>query len=477
MTIVVAIENIDIVKSHVAEIVGSENVSSDPIVLCSYAEDASPFEGKAPAIVARAETTQEIQEIVKYASENGIVIVPVGGRSSICGSPIPRVDNALMIDLTRMDNILAIDTDTMTVTVQVGITWSRLIHELKENGFKIGFRGPYGGNAGTVGGSLSANSIGCGASAHGGACDSVVSLEIVLANGDVIHTGSRWKECSSEIKTAFARYCTFNDITGIFLGDQGTLGIKTAATLKMFPLAKSIAYFDMGFSDLVSGVEAFHEIQKEHLAEEIVMLGDTNSIELLASSYRSIFPDLSCVFGVIIEEADEQIATIKKRLCENIARSHGGTSIGTFLSKAHWLNMFNLVQSLFEEGFWYNTCHLRPISTIPALIEKFHEIAEKYDLRGNDINWIVSALGVDHCFASGWITLFLKNKTSSSVLESAWDELKKYEMESGGVPYWTGKLWEPYVIPLVEQPFLDLMRKIKSIIDPKNILHPQSFLD
>ncbi|MBN2152729.1 MAG: FAD-binding oxidoreductase, partial [Candidatus Lokiarchaeota archaeon] len=447
-------------KAAIGSIVGATNVSTEPLVLCSYAEDASPFEGKLPGIVVRPQSTSEVQAIMAYAAEHKVPIVPVGGRSSICGSTIPRVDNAIMIDFTRMDKIIAIDDDAMTVTVQPGITWSRLVHELKERGFKLGFRGPYGGNSGTVAGSLSANSIGCGASAHGGAPDSVVGLEVVLAlaGGEIVRTGSAWK-ASAEAKDAFARFCTYNDMTGLFLGDHGTLGLKTAATLKIFPAPKGIAYFDMGFPDANAGARAFQEIQREHLAEEIVMLGDDNSIELLVTSYRSTFPDVHCLFGVVIEEPDERIADVKKDLCERIARKHGGKPIGQFLAKAHWGNMFNLTQSLFEEGFWHNTCHLRRISTLPAIIDQFHAIARKHELKKNQINWIISALGVAHCYTSGWLTLFLKDKSKRAILDAAWDELRASEMASG-VPYWTGKLWEPYVLPMTSPAFLDVMRRV-----------------
>nr|MDO8084260.1 FAD-binding oxidoreductase [Candidatus Sigynarchaeum springense] len=460
-------------QAAIASIVGAANVSTEPIVLCSYAEDASPFPGKLPGIVVRPRSTEEVKSIMVYAAKNKVPVVPVGGRSSICGSTIPRVDNALMIDFTRMDQVIAINEDAMTVTVQPGITWSRLIHDLKEKGFKLGFRGPYGGNAGTVAGSLSGNSIGCGAAAHGGAPDNVVSLEVVLASGEVIKTGSAWKE-SAELKGTFARFCTYNDITGLFLGDHGSLGLKTAATLKIFPVPKGVAYFDMGFPDIHSGARAFQEIQKEHLAEEIVMLGDDNSIELLVNSYRSTFPDVHCLFGVVIEEPDERIADVKKELCEKIARKHGGKPIGQFLAKAHWGNMFNLTQSLFEEGFWHNTCHLRPISTLPAIIDQFHAIAKKHELKKNQINWIISALGVAHCYTSGWITLFLKDKSKQDVLDAAWDELKAAEMVSG-VPYWTGKLWEPYVLPMTSPAFLAVMKRVKEALDPENLIHPQVF--
>ena len=123
--------------SELASIVGPENVSSDQFILISYSEDASPFEGNPPQIVVRPETTEQISKIMKFALKKRIPIVPVGGRSSINGSTIPRVNNAIMLDLTKMTKILELNEDIMTVTVQIGITWSELIHKLKEKIEKI----------------------------------------------------------------------------------------------------------------------------------------------------------------------------------------------------------------------------------------------------------------------------------------------------------------------------------------------------
>ena len=137
--------------------------------------------------------------------------------------------------------------------------------------------------------------------------------------------------------------------------------------------------------------------------------------------------------------------------------------------------MFNLTQSLFEEGFWYNTCHIRPISTLPTCIDKFHEIAAKYNLKENKFNWIISALGVDHCFSSGWLTIFMGDRSKEEILQKAWHELRAMEMELGGVPYWTGKLWEPYALELMDPTFKSVMKKLKKALDPKNIIHPTVF--
>jgi FAD/FMN-containing dehydrogenase len=463
------------ISMEIAKIVGSENYSTAPHILYSYTEDASPFEGVPPLIVIRPKDNSEISKIIKFAVSNHLNIVPVGGRSGISGAAIPRTDSAIMLDLTRMDKIISIDEEIATVTVQVGITWAELIHKLQLENFTVGFRGPYGGNAGTIGGSLSSNSVGIGASAYGGACDNVVSLQVILADGRIIETGSGWKNAPNEKLKYFARYCTFNDLTGIFLGDHGTLGVKTQATLKIYPLSEGTSFIDFGFTSIEECAQALLHLQKHKIPTEAVILGDSTSIDLLASTYRDKFPLYTTIAGIIIEEYDQDLANRKKEICEQIAKQYGGKSVGTFLSKAHWLNKFNLVQSLFEEGFWYNTCHLRPISTLPSLIHEVQSLFEKYNLKSNGITWIISALATDRCYCTGWITLFLGNPEKRPLLEKVWHELRDLEISTNGVPYWTGLLWEDYVLERVNPVFYDTMRKIKNSLDPHHLFHPYVF--
>jgi FAD/FMN-containing dehydrogenase len=459
------------VYDELQSIVGSSNISNDEIILYSYSEDSSPFPSRKPAVVVRVSETSEVAQIMKIANKTKTPVVPAGGRSSISGAPLPRVAGAIMLDLTGMDRVKEVDEDTQTVTVQGGVRWAQLIHELNLKGYKLGFRGPYGGNAGTIGGSLSVNTVGCGASKWGGACNSVVSLEVVLPTGEVIRTGSGWSPAAKR----FARYATFNDLTGLFLGDHGTLGVKTEATLKIYPLPKGFAYADYGFGKLNECVNAFHELQKLGIPEEIIMLGDKPSIGLLAETYLESFPDLECVFAVAIEEIDSVIAERKKAICDEIAKRHGGKPLGSFLTRAHWLDMFNMTQPLFDSGFWFNTCHIRPISTLQETIEDATRLFKKERVNEKGMKWIVSALGVDRCFCTAWITLFEGDPNRREELKKVWNQLKEMELESGGVPYWTGPLWEPHILPKVGQGFYSVLKKVKSVVDPNSILHPSTF--
>jgi len=274
MTIVKSSENHPLYQELVS-IVGQDRVNDNQVILSSYSQDASHLEAERPGIVVMPNSVEEIQEIVNLCTRTKSPIIPAGGRNGICGACLPRVPNVVMLDLVNMDKVIKIDDDVMTVTVEAGLRWAELIHRLYERGFKLGFRGPYGGNAGTVGGSVSINSIGYAASKYGPSTEGVVSLEVVLANGEVIRTGTGWNPDAQ----IFGRYSAFNDLTGIFLGDHGTLGIKTKVTLKIYPKAEHLTYGDFGFKTLKEATDFMLEAQRYGFTEELILLADRQSTE------------------------------------------------------------------------------------------------------------------------------------------------------------------------------------------------------
>ncbi|MHA1712014.1 MAG: hypothetical protein ACTSUS_08155, partial [Candidatus Freyarchaeota archaeon] len=103
-------------------------------------------------------------------------------------------------------------------------------------------------------------------------------------------------------------------------------------------------------------------------------------------------------------------------------------------------------------------------------------IFEKYRLKERGANWIISALAADRCYCTGWITIFMGPSSNKDVVEAAWQELKKIEMETGGaVPYWNGPLWEEETLRKVSAGFYEALKRIKKALDPNSILHPMVF--
>jgi len=456
---------------ELTSVVGEDRVNDNQVIISAYSRDACHLTAKRPGIVVMPTSVQEVQAIVRLCAKNKTPLVPAGGRNGICGACIPRVENAVMLDMVKMDKVVRIDEDVMTVTVESGLRWAELIHRLDEKGYKLGFRGPYGGNVGTVGGSTSINSIGYAASKYGPSTEGVVSLEVVLPNGSIIQTGTGWN------KTArlFARYTTYNDLTGIFLGDSGTLGVKTKVTLKIYPKAEFITYGDFGFKSLEEATAAFLEVQKRGLTEELNLLADRQSTDTFFPGFLDKHKEINSMFASIVQETDQQLADRKMEIVREIALKHGGKDLGNFASQMHWGEMFNLVQPLYNNGFWLNTCHLRPITLIPELMKRCWKVFEKYRILDNGIKWIASCLGSERAYATGWVTIFVPDKSKMDLGLKVWNELLDAIIDTGGCPYWNGLLWENRALKQTNPVLIDTYRAIKKALDPDNILCPGVF--
>lgn len=457
--------------NDIVSIVGEDRVNDNQVIISSYRMDACHLTAERPGIVVMPETVEEVQSIVKLCADTKTPLVAAGGRNGICGACLPRQEGMVMLDMVKMDKIIKIDEDVMTVTAEAGLRWAELIHRLDEKGYKLGFRGPYGGNVGTVGGSTSINSIGYAASKYGPSPEGTVSLEVVLANGQVIQTGTGWNDAAQ----LFGRYSTYNDLTGLFLGDQGTLGVKTKVTLKIYPKAEHITYGDFGFKTLDDATKAFHEVQKMGLTEELNLLADRQSTDTFFPGFLDSHPEIHAMFASVVQEVDEQLAVRKMEIVRDIALKHGGKDLGNFASQMHWGELFNLVQPLYNNGFWLNTCHLRPIPRIPEIMRKAWKIFEKYRLLDNGIKWIASCLGAERTYATGWITLFPPNPEKMDLALKAWNELLDAVLDTGGCPYWNGLLWENRTLSRSNHDFLETYWKIKKALDPDNILAPNTF--
>ncbi|MFW9847464.1 MAG: FAD-linked oxidase C-terminal domain-containing protein, partial [Candidatus Thorarchaeota archaeon] len=128
-----------------------------------------------------------------------------------------------------------------------------------------------------------------------------------------------------------------------------------------------------------------------------------------------------------------------------------------------------------NNGFWLNTCHLRPITTIPHLMKKLWTIFDKHKMLKNGIKWIASCLGADRAYATGWITLFPPDRERMGLATKIWNEMLDTIIETGGCPYWQGILWESRAHERTDKSFLDTYWKIKRSLDPDNILAPDVF--
>ena len=180
-----------------------------------YGQDVSGDAGLVRAVV-RPGNTADLVEVVRFAGRHGLALVPRGGGMSYSSGYVCKQVPVLCLDMAGMDAIKEINTEDMYVTVQAGCTWAKLHEALEPLGVRTPYWGTLSGIQATVGGSLSQNSLFWGSGRYGSAADSVVGLEVVLANGELLRTGA-----GAQVNAApfFRHYGP--DLTGLFTCDAG----------------------------------------------------------------------------------------------------------------------------------------------------------------------------------------------------------------------------------------------------------------
>ena len=157
---------------------------------------------------------------MRAAMSQGVAVVPRGGGMSYTKGYLPAKANSIVVDTRRMNAILELAPDDGYVTVEAGCTWAKLNEALEASGMRPGYWGPLSGVNATVGGALSQNSAFFGSALNGTVADSVLGVTVLLANGEIVTTGSEPARARSPSPVGGP------DLTGMFLGDNGAFGIK-----------------------------------------------------------------------------------------------------------------------------------------------------------------------------------------------------------------------------------------------------------
>lgn len=283
--------------------------------------------GELAACVVQPGTVEELGAAVAAATSRGFAVVPRGGGSSYTGGYLPGRARTVSVDTRRLDRIVEINTDDMYVTVECGITWKALYLALREKGVRTPFWGPLSGAVATVGGSLSQNAILWGSAKYGASAESVLGLEVVLANGSVVTTGSAG---SKGTKPFFRHYGP--DLTGLFLGDTGALGIKARATLRLLRLPNAVETASFGFANAEDMTAFMTEVVREGLVSECFGMDP----ELTRQRMRraSLAQDVKALAGVVtsaksllggVKEAAKVVVAGRSFLDESPYSVHVGT--------------------------------------------------------------------------------------------------------------------------------------------------------
>jgi len=253
------IASLEQLREQLIDILGSERVLADKQDLEFYSSDI--FGGdRIASLVIRPDTTASLADATGAITSSGYAVIGRGGGTSYTGGYVPERSTSVVVDTSDLKRIVEINQDDMYVTVEAGVTWQQLYEALKDLDVRTPFWGPLSGSLATVGGALSQNSILWGSTSHDVSAASVLSLEVVLADGSVLNTGS----AATGAKPFFRNYGP--DLTGPFLGDCGALGIKSRATLRLMRRPSEFRLASFNFDQREKLSRAMVSISQEGLA-------------------------------------------------------------------------------------------------------------------------------------------------------------------------------------------------------------------
>jgi D-lactate dehydrogenase (cytochrome) len=244
----------------------AERCSTALVVREQHGRDESSFTVPPPAAVVFAEATQDVADALRLASEFSVPVIAFGVGTSLEGHLL-AVQGGISLDLSRMNQVLSINAEDLTVTVQAGVTRRQLNEAVKSTG--LFFPIDPGADA-TLGGMCATRASGTNAVRYGTMRENVLALEVVTASGEIIRTGTRAKKSS-------AGY----DLTRLLVGSEGTLGIITQVTVKLYPLPEAISAAICSFPSIEAAVRCTIQIIQLGIPIARVELIDANTVRMV----------------------------------------------------------------------------------------------------------------------------------------------------------------------------------------------------
>ena len=440
-----------------------ERLSVSAAVCEQHGRGESVYDAVPPQAVVFCENTEDVAAVLRLADAHAVPVIPFGVGSSLEGHLL-AVQGGVSLDLSRMNRIVRVNPEDLTVTVEAGVTREQLNAEIRDTG--LFFPIDPGANA-TIGGMAATRASGTNAVRYGTMRENVLGLTVVNAQGEVMRTGTRAKKSS-------AGY----DLTRLFVGSEGTLGVITEITLRLFPLPEAVSAAICHFPSIDAAVRTTIQIIQMGVPIARCELLDANAIRGV-NAYSGLSlreaPMLLMEFHGSHAGVKEQAETVQE-----IARDLGGEDFQWATTPEERTRLWTARhKSYFAALQMRPGCRCQSTDTcvpISRLAETINESIEEAEASGIPY-WIVGHVG-DGNFHLSYL-FDADDAEEAAKVEALNVQMVRRALRLEGTctgEHGIGLHKMGYLVDEAGPAALEAMKTIKRALDPKNILNPGKVL-
>ncbi|KAG4075179.1 hypothetical protein HA402_015426 [Bradysia odoriphaga] len=462
-----------VTAAHIAalrEIAGTQYVLADEESMARYAQDETEDLHYLPEVVVKPDTTEQVSRIMRLCNQELLPVTPRGGGTGLSGGALAQFGGVL-ISMERFNRITLIDERNLQVTTEPGVITEELQNAVKEKGL---FYPPDPSSRGTcfIGGNIAENSGGPKAVKYGVVKDYVLNLEMVLPSGDIIWTGA------NVLKNA-----TGYNLTQLVVGSEGTLGIVTKIVLRLIPLPKNDLLMLVPFRSAESACEAVSAIFRAGYTPSAMEFMERDAIDWVSQYVQSSAVKIDDeIQAHLLIEVDGNYPEVLMQEMEGIAGVVEGFDIGEILFAEDsqqkdelWKLRRRVAEAVKANSVYKEEDTVVPRAELPVLLKGVKEIGNKYGFHSvcyghaGDGNLHVNII-------RGSLTEDQWNGTLTEGIREIFQLVKKLGGTISG-EHGIGLVQKNYMDIIFDQTAMQLMKQIKQIFDPKNILNRGKIFD
>ena len=453
-----------ILTDEFRSIVGNEWFLDTPEDLATYSYDGFLPEFKPDAVIIPG-SADEISRIMRLANREKINIIPRGAGTNICGSSVAR-KGGVIIASHRMNKILEIDPENRCAVVQPGVVNADLQKEVARYGLMYP-PDPASMFISTIGGNVALNAGGPRGVKYGVTRDYLLGLEVVLPSGEVIKTGGKTLKNVSGY-----------DLTRLMCGSEGTLGIFTKITVRLIPLPPAKATLQAIFSDLDDAATTVSAIIGSGIVPTTLELLDRVVLDAIRNYGGAEFSKEAEALLLIEVDGEEVAVEAQGERIERFCKERGAIEVQRTSSPEEAERLWQARRTAFG-----SVARLRPncivedatvpVKRLPEIIRKIVELTDKYQLKIA----ILAHAGDGNLHPL--IMTDLRDREEMARIDKALEELYEAAIAMGGTlsgEHGIGIAKDRFMAMEFSQSAIEIMRGIKRVFDPNNILNPGSFL-